>query len=62
MPSPSPMRSRRPSPASSLPSLSLEGEKDGDGMTDTRIEDVWEDEIPDVQLATVLLPIRRDGA
>ena len=56
------MRSRRPSPASSLPSLSLEGEKGGDGMTDTRIEDVWEDEIPDVQLATVLLPIRRDGA
>lgn len=58
MPSPSPSRSRRSSPASSMPSL----EKDKDQSSSISISDLgslgdWGDEIPEVELATVIIPL-----
>lgn len=57
MPSPSPTRSRRSSPASSVPSLTSSSTK---GCEEERIEEVWEDELPEVQLATVVIPVTED--
>lgn len=59
MPSPSRPASRRTSPSSSMPSLDL---TPSSTWRSSCSSSMGEDELPEVQLATVMLPVKQDYA